>query len=132
MTIGILLVTHVDIGDTIKETAQALLGGRLPTQVEVVSVPWSADTDGVVQKARALRDKLNKNGVLVLADAYGATPANIAGRLLDAADTRVVCGLNLPMLLKALNYCHLELDEVTSKALDGGRDGIRECKNDRV
>lgn len=131
MAIGILLITHPNIGETVQETARSLLGGSLPTSVETLSVPLTTATEDIARRAREMRDRLDAgDGVLVLADAYGATPANIARSLLNTPNTRLVCGLNLPMLLKALNYSRLPLNEVASKAMIGGRDCILECEDD--
>ena len=132
MAIGILLVTHAGVGKALKETATTLLGNNLPTRVELVSVPWTNDTEDTLTEARTLRDEADSgDGVLVMTDTYGTTPANIATKLFesvkDNGNTRVVCGLNLSMLLKTLNYCQLDLDAAVDKALLGGREGIMEC-----
>lgn len=126
-TVGILLITHVGVGQSFKETAQTMLGPAMPERVAALSVPWSSDTAAIAAKARALRDTLDDGGgVLVLSDICGATPANIGRQLVDGATTRMVCGLNLPMLIRALNYCHLELGALVDKALSGGSEGVRE------
>ena len=70
-------------------------------------------------------DQLDEgDGVLVLTDAYGSTPSNIACRLGARRQVAVVTGLNLPMLLRVLNYPALPLDELKEKAVSGGRDGV--------
>ena len=58
---------------------------------------------------------------------FGATPSNIACRLRDEIDVRVVAGVNLPMLIRVLNYPRLHIDELVHKAISGGRDGIVLC-----
>ena len=68
------------------------------------------------------------DGVLVLTDLYGSTPANLAVALGDRHDRiRVLAGANLPMLVRALSYAGLELDQLVDKALTGGRDGVLRC-----
>ena len=62
----------------------------------------------------------------VLTDMYGSTPSNIACRL-TGTHTKVVAGINLPMLIRVLNYPRLTLTELAEKALSGGRDGIMYC-----
>ena len=55
---------------------------------------------------------------------FGATPSNIAGSITPKERVRVVCGVNLPMLIRVLNYCGLDLETLADKAVTGGRDGI--------
>jgi PTS system ascorbate-specific IIA component len=69
-------------------------------------------------------------GVLVLTDLYGATPCNIAARLLANPKIRVVSGMNLPMLIRVLNYPDLSLDALADKAVSGGRDGVMRVKRE--
>ena len=126
MAVNILLVTHPDVGAALKKTALVLLGGQLPARVETLAAPWAADADETLAAARALCDELGAgaDGVLVLCDLFGATPANIGARLAAPRKVAVVCGVNRPMLLKALNYCHLALDALVEKAKRGGLDGV--------
>ena len=64
------------------------------------------------------------DGVLILTDLCGATPSNIACRLSHLQHVKVVVGLNMPMLLRILNYPNLSLEEMAEKAVDGGRQGV--------
>ena len=64
------------------------------------------------------------DGVLILADVYGATHTNVACRLLVRGRIELITGVNLPMLLRALNYRHLKMDDLIDKALSGGSGGI--------
>ncbi len=61
---------------------------------------------------------------LVLTDVFGATPANVAQRLADGVRVRAVSGVNVPMLWRALNYCGLPLDELVTRSLAGGSQGV--------
>ena len=63
-------------------------------------------------------------GVVVLTDVYGATPGNIAARLLVPGSVEGIAGVNLPMLVRALTYRNEPLDVVIAKALSGGIDGV--------
>jgi PTS system ascorbate-specific IIA component len=64
------------------------------------------------------------DGVLVLTDIYGSTPSNIASHLSSRPGVQVVAGLNLPMLLRVLNYARLDLATLAEKAVSGGREGV--------
>lgn len=124
MTIGLLIITHNNIGTDLVDTATAMLG-VCPIATEILPVSQKSDPEAVLKKARLLLAELDQgNGVLVLTDMYGSTPSNIAHSLLDGARARVIAGVNLPMLVRVLNYPRLSLDELAEKALSGGRDGI--------
>jgi len=64
------------------------------------------------------------SGVLILSDVYGATPSNIAGRLLVPGKVEGVAGVNLPMLVRALTYRNEPLKTVVAKAVSGGIEGV--------
>lgn len=130
MSVGILVVTHGSLGSTMVETATNMLG-FCPLQVETLEVDANCDPDSLLAESRKLVDSLDSgDGVLVLTDMYGSTPGNIASRLLGDGRTKVVTGINLPMLVRILNYPRLGLDELCSKAVSGGRDGVVNCRAD--
>lgn len=126
MAVGILLVTHEGIGSALKGVAERLLMPP-PLRIEVLEVPFDADPDVVLPLASAaLRRADAGSGVLVLTDLYGASPANIAARLAQlGTPVRRVSALNLPMLLRVLNYSELALDDLPAIAIAGGRNGVQ-------
>ena len=127
MTVGVLLITHGDIGAVLLKSALSILP-LCPLPTLNLKAPPDCDPERVLQDARRAASRLDSgDGVLVLTDVYGATPSNIACRLGDFQRVRVVSGVNLPMLLRVLNYPDLELDELASKAISGGRDGVLTC-----
>ena len=132
MNVGILLVTHDNIGAVLLRTAVDVLG-ICPLSTGTLAAPPDCDLEGVLADARQTAQALDGgNGVLVLTDLYGATPSNIACRLHRFLELRVVSGLNLPMLIRVLNYPDLDLEELQHKAVSGGRDGILTCKLEGV
>ena len=125
--VGLLLVTHDQIGKALLETASHMLG-MCPLMVDVLSVPADCDPDEMTQRGHRLVDKLDGGeGVLILTDMYGSTPSNIAARLADIRRVLVVSGVNLPMLVRVMNYPRLSVGELAAKAESGGRDGIFYC-----
>lgn len=125
MSVGVMLMTHEAVGQALIHAAQHVMP-TLPMQVAAVEVPPQADPDVMrTLTERHARDLDQGAGVLVLADLYGATPCNI-GLSLGAigVDLRCVSGLNLPMLLRVLNYADKSLDELAEIAASGGRGGI--------
>jgi PTS system ascorbate-specific IIA component len=126
MTVGVLLLTHEAMGDALIETARHLLG-RISLKVDAFSIPPGSDTDFAMTSATARVRKLNSgDGVLVLTDVFGATPSNVIDKIqpLDVKIQRV-SGLNLPMLLRVLNYPEQNLAQLAQTAADGGRAGVR-------
>jgi len=125
VTVGVLLMTHEAMGAALVGAARHVLG-RLPLPIDVQEVAANADPDQMLRTAAAnARGLDNGDGVLVLSDLYGATPCNIAQRLPDlGVRMHCVSGLNLPMLLRVLNYPEQSLDELAQTAANGGRGGI--------
>ncbi len=128
MTVGLLIVSHGKLGDYLLETATQMLG-VCPLATDVLPVSFDCDPDIMLQQAIDKIEALNAGrGVLILTDMYGSTPSNIVNRLLERHKIQVVTGVNLPMLIRVLNYPRLSLDELAHKALTGGRDGVVQSK----
>jgi PTS system ascorbate-specific IIA component len=127
MTVGLLIITHNDIGAALLETATRVMG-KCPLPARTLSVREESEPDLLRKQARELAERLDSGeGVLVLTDLFGSTPANIASCLQDQAGRRVLAGINLSMLVRLLNYPALSLAELAEKALTGGRDGVLSC-----
>jgi PTS system ascorbate-specific IIA component len=124
MSVGILLVTHEGLGSTLLSVATRLLS-RLPLACAAFEIPFDGDPDLLLpQASAALRKVDGGHGVLVLTDLYGATPSNIAARLARlGTPVRRVSALNLPMLLRVMNYAELDLDALPAVAAAGARNG---------
>jgi PTS system mannose-specific IIA component len=124
MNVGLLLITHNDLGRYLLDTASGILGS-CPVRTLCLNVPVSCDPDRVHENACALYRELDQgDGVLVLTDLYGSTPSNIAARLLEKYNILVISGVNVPMLVRILNYPTCSLEEMANKALTGARDGV--------
>lgn len=124
MTIGVLLISHESLGQDMLDISVKTLG-VCPLAVAVLGVPLDADPDQLGDEAEALAAGLDSgDGVLILTDLCGATPANIARRLSRHATAMVVAGLNLPMLIRVFNYPELRLVDIAERALNGGRQGV--------
>jgi PTS system mannose-specific IIA component len=122
--IGILIMAHGSLGNSLLECAQHVVGKEQP-QLAVLSVSNVDDPSRVLPEALALIGKLNSGeGVLVLSDMYGATPCNIVGKLLQPGVVEGVAGVNLPMLIRTINYRHEALAILIEKAVSGGREGV--------
>ncbi len=125
MPVGILLVTHSEVGPAVLRVATRILG-RLPLAAEAFEVPFDARPDELLPAASGAMRRVDQGeGVLLLTDLYGASPSNLAQRL-GALGTRTerVAGLNLSMLLRCCNYPEQGLDELARTAANGGRNGV--------
>ena len=122
--VGILIIAHGSLGDSLIHCAQHVFCGReLPLRQLGVTV--HDDPVALLPQARELLRQLDDgDGVLVLTDMYGATPSNVACRLLEPGKVEGVSGVSMPMLVRALTYCHSPLATVVEKALSGGCEGV--------
>ena len=124
MTVGLLLISHEGLGAALLECSRVALG-CCPLPVSMLYASRDCDPSKLLKEAEAQVAALDTGGgVLVLTDLYGATPCNIAARLLANPRIRVVSGMNLPMLIRVLNYPNLDLDALADKAVSGGQDGV--------
>ncbi|ALP51712.1 PTS fructose transporter subunit IIA [Candidatus Tenderia electrophaga] len=130
MSAGLLIIAHDNVGQSLMETASEILG-MCPMALEIISVCAGCEPDDMIESARSAVRRLDSGGgVLILTDMYGSTPSNVANRLGDGVPIKVVAGLNMPMLVRVLNYPSLSLDELVYKAITGGQDGIFVCDQD--
>jgi PTS system ascorbate-specific IIA component len=125
MSVGILLLTHTGLGQALLGAARSVIGNLpLPT----ASVEFANNDDPAAyayRAAKAMRDLDQGRGVLLLTDLYGSTPSNVAAQIgQQGTSTRRVSGVNLPMLLRVLNYPEQSLDEMTGTAASGARSGV--------
>jgi PTS system mannose-specific IIA component len=124
MTIAVLLVTHNNVGESILLTVNHILG-NLPLATQAFGVGHDVKPEQIEADLKQIINELDSgDGVLILTDMYGASPSNIAHQFSDNSKILVVTGLNLPMLLRIMNYPLLKIDKLAEKAISGGRDGI--------
>ena len=123
MNVGILMITHSDIGKQMLLTATSIFG-KNPFRVEILSVDNFDQPNDVKELGQKYVKFLDiGNGVLILTDIIGTTPSNIA-KSIGHENIRVVAGLNLSMLLNVFNYPNNSLNQLADKAIEGGVTGI--------
>jgi len=121
--VGLLIITHNNVGGALFDAALSVVG-NCPLPYEILPVTQNSAPEERIKKAQKYLETLNqKDGVLVVTDMYGSTPSNIATKL-AADNVTIITGLNLPMLLRIMNYPNLPLDELADKALSGGQAGV--------
>lgn len=122
--IGILIVSHGAFGESLIHSASHVLGKR-PLYLRQLGVTVHDDPEAILPVAEDLIRFLDQGeGVLVLTDIYGATPSNIAAKLLRPGRVEGLAGVNLPMLIRALTYRDEPLISVRDKALAGASEGV--------
>jgi len=130
--IGVLIVAHDSLGDSLVKAVTHVLGAR-PAQFEVMSVAASDDPLLLLPAARAAVDRLDTgDGVVVFSDIFGATPSNLAGKLVRAGRVELIAGVNLPMLVRAFTYRTRGMDTLVKKAISGGCEGVLHVEVDPV
>ena len=128
--VGILIVAHGTLGESLIHCASHVMGSR-PTQLMQIGVTVHDDPQAILPQALKLVKQLDQGkGVLVLSDIYGATPCNIAAKLLIPGKLECVAGVSLPMLIRALTYRNEPLKIVVEKALSGGTEGVLRITTD--
>jgi len=131
--IGVLIVTHGEIGTSLLTSASHILGAAQP-QVATLSVWRQDDPDDLVLRARELLEHIDGGeGVLVLTDIFGATPGNVVTRLLENGRVEGVSGVSLPMLLRVLSGRRKQgnLAAAVQRAISGGAEGVVHMNADR-
>jgi mannose PTS system EIIA component len=122
--IGILIIAHGSLGKSLMHCATHVMGGK-PAQLNYLAVSTDDDPSRLLPKAQKLVRELNAGeGVLILSDIYGATPCNLVTKLVNQEGVAGVAGVNLPMLVRVLNYRQEALEVCVEKAISGGREGV--------
>ena len=122
--IGILLITHGSYGEALVRNVCHVLN-RTPAQLDQLALtPQDDPLDLLPEARRRLQQVDTGEGVLVLTDLFGASPANLAQKLLVPGRVEGLAGVNLPMLLRAVSYRSEPLDALVARALVGGTQGV--------
>ena len=128
--IGVLVVSHEPLGTALIRCTRHIYG-QLPPQLAALDVIPDEDPQKACDSARELLLRINDGtGVIVFTDLFGATPSRIAKSLVDPHRVAGIAGVNLPMLVKALNSRRGALDDVVATLVGSGRGGIFEIKPD--
>ncbi len=128
---GIVIVAHTPLATAMLSFAEHTYG-VVPERVRAVDIPPHEDTKASFDRVMKAAYGVNSgNGVLILTDVMGATPANVASKLealgpLSGLNAPVVvlAGLNLPMLMRCISHRGESLEDLAQKALSGGQQGI--------
>jgi PTS system mannose-specific IIA component len=124
---AILLIAHAPLANALRQCALHVFPD-CGAAVTAIDVQPNLSPEETLETARIAMQQLTQagqvEGVLVLTDIFGATPSNVAQKLVDGAGSRLITGVNLPMLLRRVSYRHEPLDTLVSRAVIGGTQGV--------
>jgi PTS system ascorbate-specific IIA component len=121
--IGILIVAHAPLASALRDCALHVFP-ECASGVQALDIAPNTSPEESLVLAKAAMAQLNTTEVLLLSDVFGATPSNVAQKLNDGVATRLLAGVNLPMLLRSVCYRHETLDALAARAQAGGAQGI--------
>ena len=120
---SILIIAHAPLAHALRECALHVFAD-CGSSVAALDVQPNQPPEEALAQARIMLEQLGTDTPLVLTDVFGATPCNVAQRLVDGVRSRLVTGVNVPMLLRAVSYRAEPLDSVVSRAVVGGTQGV--------
>ena len=123
MNIGILIIAHAPIASALRAGVLHVFPDAV-AGISALDVPPNEPTEATAATARLMLAQLDTPNTLVLTDVFGATPCNVAQKVVDGIQSKLVAGANLPMLLRTVNYRHEPLDVLVARALAGGTQSI--------
>ena len=124
---SIFIIAHSPLAQALRQCALHVFPDSEP-HVAALDVLPNVSPDETLAAARIhlaqLLGRAPRAQVLMLTDVFGATPCNVAQKLVDNAHSRLVAGVNLPMLLRAVTYRHEPLEAQVQRAIAGGTSGV--------
>ncbi|MFO6421549.1 PTS sugar transporter subunit IIA [Hylemonella sp. W303a] len=128
---GIVIIAHAPLASALQACAAHVFPERAQGLL-ALDVQANVSAERTLHLAREAVTRLGDVPLLLLSDVVGATPCNVATHLLHAwraqgqGQARLLAGVNLPMLWRAVSYQHEPLDVLAAKALQGGSQGVQE------
>lgn len=130
---GLLIIAHAPLASSLKAVARHAFPDS-PVVIEALDVAADMPLEQIETEAAALLERVRDPQALVLTDVFGATPCNVAQRLasqIEFGQVKVVTGVNVPMLWRALCYSHESLDAVVARAVAGATQGVMQVSISR-
>lgn len=120
---GILVIAHAPLASALRQCVLHVFPDN-QAGVAALDVQPHVPPEETLAQAQIMMEQLNTSHVLVLVDVFGATPCNVAQKLVDGVNSKLITGINLPMLLRTVSYRHEPLDALVSRALIGATQGV--------
>ena len=123
MSNRIFIIAHAPLAQALRDCAMHVYPECAADVIALDVLPNAQPEDTLDQAFKAAGTALNE-GLLVLTDIFGATPANVAQKLVLGSNAKLIAGVNLPMLFRSVCYRHETLDALVGRALTGGTQGV--------
>ena len=120
---GILIIAHAPLASALRQCALHVFPDA-GNALAALDVEAQTPPEQTLEQARQLQQQLDLPQTLVLVDLFGATPSNVAAKLVDGIHSRLLAGVNLPMLMRAICYRHESLESLVSRAMMGATQGV--------
>ena len=123
MNTGILIIAHAPLASALRDCVLHVFPDASEGLL-ALDVPPAQDPEQTLAAARVLLSQLDAPQALVLTDVFGATPCNVAQKMAGGQQCKLLAGVNLPMLLRIVNYRSEPLDVLVTRAMAGGTQSI--------
>ena len=123
MSNSIFIIAHAPLANALRDCAMHVYP-ECADEVIALDVLPDAQPEETLRLANLALQNVSQEGLLVLTDIFGATPANVAQKLVAARRAKLIAGANVPMLFRAVSYRHESLDDLVARALAGGSQGV--------
>ncbi len=120
---GIFIIAHAPLASALRQCVLHVFPDNAPG-VAALDVQPNMPPEETLAQARIMLAQLGTSHALVLVDVFGATPCNVAQKLVDGIHSKLITGINLPMLLRTISYRHESLDALVARALIGATQGV--------
>ena len=120
---GIFIIAHAPLASAMRQCVLHVFPDN-PAGMIALDVQPNMPPEETLAQARIMFDQLKTSHVLVMVDVFGATPCNVAQKLVDGVTSKLITGINLPMLLRAVSYRNEPLDSLVARALAGATQGV--------
>jgi PTS system mannose-specific IIA component len=123
MSTSILIIAHAPLAHALRQCALHVFPD-CDDYVFALDVQPNMSPDESIASARIITMQMPGKKFLALTDIFGATPCNVAQKVVDGQSSRLVSGVNLPMLLRCITYRQEALDLLVTRAVAGGTQGV--------
>ena len=120
---GILIIAHAPLASALRQCVLHVFPDS-SAGLAALDVQPNTPPEETLAQARIMLAHLGSANALVLVDVFGATPCNVAQKLVDGVHSKLITGINLPMLLRTVSYRHEPLDALAARALAGATQGV--------
>jgi len=125
MSVALIFISHEGIASNLIKIGEAILQKK-NNNLSCLEVPMDANVNNMLDDIGSKLAQLDMTqGLLVITDIYGGTPSNIAQQIANKHQADLISGVNLPMVIRLLNYRNENLNSLLQKALDGAKKGIQ-------